>query len=327
VARERIDLTEVLQRYRARVIQITPQEGYYLVETNRGPKELRMWPRIDVMRWSFAWREQMVRLGSREVERFIRTRDAKPYLVAGKRGFTLTDHLRHAQPIPPTPEIVRESGRLVARMHRAQQHNHLFPAADFLKQEQLYVSAEARKARSLEEEWCTRDERVAEVFPPMLERMERSSELLSSSRVDLEQLAVSHRELRRDNWGLVNQKMILRGFYRPSLSVQQRDVAGYLRDLFLQHEDEQLLTAFLDGYEEEKPLRYGDYTLMLAFMAYPADVWQSLDRYITNVREQGSPSLEELEQTLSRQQLVDRLLRHVALRAEHARSGTAYEPI
>lgn len=327
MARERIDLTEVLQRYKARVIQITPQDGYYLVETNRGPKELRMWPRIDVMRWSFAWREQMARQGNRDVERFIRTRDSKPYLVCGKKGFTLTDHLRHTDPLRPTPEMVRKSGRLVARMHAAQQQNHLFPSSDFLRQEQLYAASEANRARALEQEWYLRDDRVAEVFPPMLERMERSVQLLSTKQVNPEQLAVSHRDLHHDNWGVVHDKLILRGFYRPSLSVQQRDVACYLRELFLQHKEEQLVDAFLDGYEEEKPLQYGDYTLMLAFMAYPSDVWRSLERYITHVREQGVASTEELDQTLARQQLVDRLLRHVAHRAERARSGTAYEPI
>jgi Ser/Thr protein kinase RdoA (MazF antagonist) len=327
VARERIDLSEVLQRYKARVIQITPLDGYYLVETNRGPKELRMWPRIDVMRWSFAWREQMARQGYREVERFIRTRDAKPYLVFGKKGFTLTDYLRNANPFLPTPETARQSGRLVARMHAAQQQNHLFQASDFLKQEQLYASSELRRARALEQEWGKHDDQVAELFFPMLERMERSAELLSSKSVDPEQLAVSHRDLRRDNWGVLNNKLILRGFYRPALSVQQRDIACYLRELFFDHEDEQLINAFLDGYEEEKPLQYGDYTLMLAFMAYPGDVWKSLERYMTSVREQGDASTAEIEQAIARQQLVDRLLRHVAHRAERARSGAAYEPI
>ncbi len=327
MARERIDLSEVLQRYKARVIRITPLDDYYLLETNRGPKELHVWPRVDVMRWSFAWREQMARQGLREVERFIRTRDAKPYLVMGKKGFTLTDHLRRIDPFVPTVETARQSGRVVARMHTAQQKNHLFQAHDFLKQEQLHAFSEARRARALSEEWSARDPWLSGVFPPLLERMERSAELLSSRRIDPDRLAVSHRDLRQVNWGLVSDKLFLRGFFQTPLSVQQRDVACFLRELYVEFQNADLVTAFLDGYEEHKPLQYGDYTLMLAFMAYPEDVWQSLDRYISGVREDGEAPTGDLEQALARQQHVDRLLRHVAHRAEHARSEAAHEQI
>jgi Ser/Thr protein kinase RdoA (MazF antagonist) len=327
VARERIDLSEVLQRYKARVIQITPLDDCYLLETNRGPKELRLWPRVDIMRWSFAWREQMVRQGFREVERFIRTRDAKPFLVFGKRGFTLTDHLRQKDPYAPTAENAKQSGRVVARMHLAQQANSLFQGADFLKQEQLNATSEAKRARAMVEDFGDCDQKTAGLFAPLLERMERSAQLLSSRWVDPEQLAVSHRSLHRDNWGLVDDKLFLHGFYRPALSVQQRDVACYLRELFLHQENMDLVTAFLDGYEELKPLHYGDYTLILAFMAYPEELWKSLERYFSLMNEQGEGSTEEIEQAIARQQLVDCLLRHVAHRAEHARSGAAYEPI
>jgi hypothetical protein len=82
---DKIDLSEVCQHYRARVIRVTPLDDCYLLETNRGPKELHIWPRVDVMRWSFAWRERLARQGFRDLERFIRTRDSKPFLVVGKR--------------------------------------------------------------------------------------------------------------------------------------------------------------------------------------------------------------------------------------------------
>jgi Ser/Thr protein kinase RdoA (MazF antagonist) len=333
VARERLDITEVCRQYKARVIRVSPVDDFFLLETNRGPKELRVWPRVDVMRWSFAWREQMARQGVREVERFIRTRDAKPYLVAGKRGFTLTDHHRHNEAFHPTAGIARQCGRMVALMHQAQQANPVFQAADFLQQEQLHASTEAKRARAIAEAFEPKaavnetTRWVANLLSPLLERLERSAQLLVSPHIDPDQLAVSHRFLYRDNWGMVNDKLFLRGFFRPVLSVQHRDVACYLKEQFLRDEDWQQVEAFLDGYEEVKPLTYGEYTLLLAFMAYPGDVWRNAEAFVTTVRQQGEASITDIKQALANQETVDRLLRQIAHRAEQARSGTAYEPI
>jgi ribosomal protein L17 len=333
VTRERLDITELCRRFKARVIRVLPADGFYLLETNRGPKELRVWPRVDVMRWSFAWREQMVKQGVREVERFIRTRDAKPYLVVGKRGYTLTDHNRLMEAFQPTVETARQCGRMVALMHQAQQAIPMFQAADFLQQEQIHASAEATRARALAEAFATKAEAnethrwVANLFSPLLERLERSSQLLASPQIDTEQLGVSHRFLHRDNWGMVNDKLYLRGFFRPVLSVQYRDVASYLKEQFLRDEDGQMAEAFLDGYEEVRPLTYGEYTLLLAFMAYPGDVWRHVEAFVTTVRLQGEASIGDIQRALADQEKVDRLLRQIAHRAERARSGSAYEPI
>jgi hypothetical protein len=333
VTRERLDITEVCRRYKARVIRVTPADGFYLLETNRGPKELRVWPRVDVMRWSFAWREKMARQGIREVERFIRTRDSKPYLVVGKRGYTLTDHNRQIEAFRPTAEIARQCGRMVALMHQAQQANSIFQAADFLQQEQNHASAEAKRARALAEAFETKaaanetNRWVANLFSPLLERLERSSQLLASPHIDTDQLAVSHRFLHRDNWRMVNDKLFLRGFFRPVLSVQYHDVASYLTEQFLRDEDWRQAEAFLDGYEEVKPLTYGEYTLLLAFMAYPGDVWRSMEAFVTTVQQQGEASIADIQRALADLEVVDRLLRQIAHRAERARSGAAYEPI
>jgi Ser/Thr protein kinase RdoA (MazF antagonist) len=335
VARERIDLTQVCRRYKARVIQITPHDDYYLLETNRGPKELRLWPRIDVLRWSFAWREQLAREGIREVERFIRTRDAKPFVVAGRKGFTLTDHLRGAEPLDPSPANAGRCGRIVAKMHETQQANHLLDAAELLKKEQGFAVAETKRAQRMQQEFVTRhaflrerDKWVASLFAPLLERMERSAELLSAARIDPDTLAVSHQQLEKENWVLVNNKVFLRGFHRPALSVQLRDVAGFLKQLYAESEDLERVDAFLDGYLSEKPLGYEDYKLLLAFMAFPQDTWNSVEQYVSNVLEERKEQTPNgIEQALVAQVRIDRLLQHIAHRAEEARSGASHEPL
>ncbi|MDA5108980.1 phosphotransferase [Brevibacillus thermoruber] len=331
---EKIDLSEICRRYRARVIHMTPLEDCYLLETNRGTKELRIWPRVDVMRWSFAWRERMARQGFRELERFIRTRDAKPYLVTASRGITLTDHLRHIEPVSTDHETVRQCGRIVGMMHAAQRESGLFPAVDFWRQEQLQAVAESRRARELWEAVRAKYKRaegerrrVAELFPLVLQRLQRSADLLASTRIEPAALSVSHGELHRDNWGMINGKLYLRGFFQPTLSVQQRDVAVFLRDLYLTHEDEDQVDAFLDGYEEAKPLSYGDYTLMLAFLASPLDLWKQMEIYVGDDGQPEGASAAEIEQALVRQQAVDGLLRRVAERAEGARGESAHEPL
>lgn len=327
MARERIDLTEVCQRYKARVIQITPQDQYYLLETNRGPKELRMWPRIDVMRWSFAWREHLARQGVREVERFIRTRDAKPFVIAGRKGFTLTDHLRGAKPFAPTRARAATCGSMVAIMHEAQQANHILDAAELLKKEQANIVSEAKRAQRLQQEFLTksafpskRDKWLASLFAPLIERMERSAELLLAADVDADTLAVSHRHLTKDNWVLVGDKVKLRGFYRTGLSVQLRDVASYLRQLYTESEDLEQVDAFLDGYHAKRKLGYEDYKLLLGFMAYPAEVWGRLEHHAGNTDMPETEAVpEDILVALATQEKVDQLLQHIATRAERVR--------
>ncbi|WP_139490241.1 hypothetical protein [Brevibacillus dissolubilis] len=329
MTREHMDLTPICQRYKARVIRIIPQEDYYLVETNRGPKELRVWPRVDVMRWSYAWREQMARQGFRNVERFIRTRDAKPYVVSGKKGYTMTDHLRKVGPYTPGMEHAHYAGQMIAKMHQAQSSQSFPVASDLLKREQSLAVEEAKRARHVFEhisETPLKGEQrhfIASMFPPLLERMERSAELISTTLIPEEYLAVSHREMGRENWGLVEDQLFLRGFYRPTLSIQHRDTATLLRQIYMDTQNLSSVDAFLDGYEENKPLSYDEYRLLLAFMAYPQEVWRQIENIVHPItltgEAQDESALVQVEQAIRRQQLIDELLQHIAQRAERGR--------
>ncbi|WGV61897.1 phosphotransferase [Brevibacillus brevis] len=331
---DKIDLSEVCQQYRARVIRITPLDDCYLLETNRGPKELHVWPRVDVMRWSFAWRERLARQGFREVERFIRTRDTKPFLILGKRGVTMTDHHRQIEDYQPGQDTARQCGRVIAMMHQSQQESPLLSGSDLLKQEKQQVEEKGRRAKALVESFRAKYERnskenrwVSELMTPMLQRMDRSATMLAHERITTEAVAVSHRDLLRNNWGLINGKLYLRGFFRPVISVQQRDVATFLRDHFLTHKDLKQIDAFFDGYEEIKPLTYGNYSLILAFMARPRELYRGIESYVKRVSLNQEASITGIEHALHSQQSVDLLLRHIAERAERSRREGVYESV
>lgn len=331
---DKIELNEICQQYRARVIRVTPLDDCYLLETNRGPKELRVWPRVDVMRWSFAWRERLARQGFRGLERFIRTREGKPYVIAGKRGVTMTDHHRRIEPCQPGVEMARQCGEVIGMMHAAQQESPLLNGTEYLKHEQLKAESEWNRAKALfasfrrEDKKKLRGERwVAELGPTLLQRMERSYTMLSHPEIPQDSIGVSHRDLTRDNWGIVDERLFIRGFFRPALSVQHRDVAGYLRELYLTHEDLEQIDSFLDGYEEKKAISYGDYTLMLAFMARPREVWKSMESYVKQLEHGPQVPTTAIEQALECQQTVDVLLRHIANRAERARSEGSHESL
>jgi Ser/Thr protein kinase RdoA (MazF antagonist) len=315
-----------------RVIRIQPQEDFYLLETNRGPKELRVWPRVDVLRWSFMWREQLARQGFRDVERFIRTRDAKPYVVSGRKGYTLTDHVRSWAPLTPTVEQAKLCGQVVASMHLAQSSQSAPAAVDLLNREQALIAAETERVRNLYDSftsrsrlWQPEDKWVSSQFRPLLERMGRGVKLLSPESFDETELAVSHRFMNRGNLGIMKERVFLRGFYSPSLSVQQRDTAHFLRDLLLGGEgaERDRIDAFLDGYEAVKPLTYSDYRLLLAFMIPPQELWQALQQYVhaasAGQREDCDTAL--IAESIRQQQSVDELLAHIARRAEDARRG------
>ncbi|MFS0554387.1 phosphotransferase [Brevibacillus sp. 179-C9.3 HS] len=331
---DKIDLSEVCQQYRARVIRITPLDDCYLLETNRGPKELHVWPRVDVMRWSFAWRERLARQGFREVERFIRTRDTKPFLIMGKRGVTMTDHHRQFEQYQPDNDIARQCGRVIAMMHQSQQESPLLSGSDLLKQEKQNAVEKGSRAKSMVESFRAKHGRgskenrwVSELMTPMLQRMDRSAAMLTNERITNEAVSVSHRDLLHDNWGMVNGKLYLRGFFRPVISVQQRDVATFLRDHYLTHKDLNQIDAFLDGYEEIKPLTYGNYSLILAFMARPREVYRSIESYVKRVSLDQEASITGIEHALQSQQSVDSLLRHIAERAERSRREGVYESL
>ncbi|MGE5701202.1 MAG: phosphotransferase [Clostridia bacterium] len=327
--RERFDLKQVCQRYKARVIHMTPEDGFYLLETNRGPKELHIWPRVDVMRWSFAWREELARNGCRDVERFIRTRDAKPYVVMAKKGFTLTDHVPKADPLLTDAKQAAHCGSVVAGMHKAQQTDSFFTSEDVLRKEQLKTAEAVQRGREMTQrfvvqktEWSKADEWVANQVEPTLQRMERSAELLAQIPAEEEWLTVSHRDLASENWGMWDGRMILRGFYRPVLSIQQRDSAGYLRELVTETGDTSKVDAFLDGYEQSKPLEYGEYQLLLACMVYPEETWKSIEEYVCkSPEEREALGTQQIETAIHRQNRVESVLGTLAERAERTRSG------
>lgn len=323
---ENFDIYEVCRNYRVRVIRVTPLEGGFLLETNRGPKELRIWPRIDVMRWSFAWRERLARQGFRGLERFIRTREAKPFVIVGKQGVTMTDHLRHKQAIQPGADVSFQCGRVIAMMHKAQQESTLISGAEYLQQARRASEAEWNRAKAAAGTYLRTFSResgrrrwVGELLSPLLQRMERSVRLLHHPSISPDAASVSHRDLTSDNWKMVNEKLFLTGFFQPALSIQLRDVAGYLREMYLTQADIRLVDSFLDGYEQEKPLGYGDYTLLLALMARPREIWKSVAAFIDETAKGLRKSTREIEQAIDTQQAVDVLLRHIAERAEQVR--------
>jgi Ser/Thr protein kinase RdoA (MazF antagonist) len=325
---DKIDLQEICQQYRARVIRITPLEDFYLLETNRGPKELRVWPQVDVMRWSFAWRERLARQGFRSLERFIRTREAKPFVIVGKRGVTLTDHLRQIEALQPDKETALQAGRVVGMMHAAQRESSLLSGADYLKKEKQKAESDWNRAKAMFASYSkskTGERWVADLMPSLLQRMERSHTMLSHPSISAEDVSVSHRDLTLDNWGLFNDKLHIRGFFRPSLSVQLRDVANYLRELYLKSGDTSQVDSFLDGYQEKKPLTYGEYTLLLAFMARPREVLKSVEGYVKGLSHEEQAPTTEIERALEHQQSLDQLLRHIADRAERARGEGSHE--
>lgn len=326
MVRNPYDLTQIFRRYRMRVIRINRQDDCYLIETNRGTKELREWPRVDVLRWSFSWREQMARQGHRDVERFIRTRDAKPYVIINKKGYTLTDHLPASKTEGATAEQIRLYGRMAGWMHTAQS-SHPFPySADLFRRELTYMKAEQEKARSWhhllsrKDHFASEDATwVAHQLAPLLERMERSVQLLSSPQLNDDFLTVSHSRLGWENWSWHNDKWILRGFYAPALSIQHRDTASFLRDLYLDSGDFHRVDAFLDGYEENRRLRYEEYLLILSFLLFPGSAWSEVEQYLAG-HATGAEAFASVQEAFRQQQKLDPLLRHLAARADQARS-------
>lgn len=337
MARERVQLSYICQRYKIRVIDVQARDDYYVLETNRGPKELHIWPRLDVLRWSFSWREQLARQGFRDVERFIRTRDAKPYVIVRKIGFTLSDHLRDAKPFTPTPEHVYQCGQITARMHAAQAGTEYPQVGDLLKRERSHLWSEMKRARETYQQLEQTTDGLGRAarwvlaqFPALLERMERSVELLHSPLLQEEELAPAHFSLGPHNWAWLNGRLILRGFYQPRLSVQPRDLASYVKYLYQQDGQLAQVAAFLDGYERIKPLRYEEYLLLLAFLAFPEAAWKQMEQSLAGGLKRMSDDSETItviKATLRKQQELEQLLLYLARRTERSGRGVANEPI
>ncbi|GAA4705033.1 phosphotransferase [Brevibacillus fulvus] len=330
----RVDLRSVLKNYKARVIQIKQVDDYYLLETNRGRKQLQIWPRVDLLKWSFEWRERLARAGIREVERFIRTRDAKPFVVAEKLGFVLVDHLEGAQPFQLSTALVQDTGQRIAHLHLILKETQQFFPVDLLAKEQLMAIAEAKRAADLQDELiAVQSNRGAawllEQFRPLRERMEKCVELLQQLELDPEGLIVSHRQLGIHNWCLVEGKPYLRGFNRTPISIQHRDVASFLRELYVQSGSMELVSAFLDGYETIRPLRYDEYKLIIALLVYPREVWEQLQKSAAVVISGAVADTwaDDLQAVLERQCAWDQMIVQLAYRAERTRGVKTGEQI
>ncbi|MDN9012556.1 hypothetical protein [Brevibacillus laterosporus] len=327
MAKEQLDISPICKRYKLKTTKITPKVDYYLIETNRGTKEIRVWPRIEYMRWSYGWREQMARQGVKNVERFIRTKDSKPYVVSNKKGYSLMDHHRVAEPIAYTIDNMLECGRITAQMHLAQQAQSLQIGGELLRREQLHAQQVLDRTKKFLKQW-ERDQNAKKrnkwgsLFPSILERMERSATLIQSVSLPDEVLAASHKELSRKNWVMVDDQVFLRGFYKTSLTVQHKDTASFLHEIALDGGDQALVDAFLDGYEEVKPLNYEEFRLLLSFMAYPQELWRTLEKVLQANTKEDKQATEDVKQSVMRQRELDYHLQRLAKRAERGRQSS-----
>ncbi|WP_094701954.1 hypothetical protein [Brevibacillus laterosporus] len=324
MAKEQLDISPICKRYKLKTIKITSKADYYLIETNRGIKEMRLWPRVEYMRWSFGWREQMARQGVNNVERFIRTKDSKPYVVANKKGYSLTDHHSEAEPIAYTLDNMLECGRMTAQMHQAQQAQALQIGGKLLKREQMHAQEVVERTKNFLKQWereknVRQRNRWGSLFPSILERMERSASLIKDVSLPEEVLAASHKELTRKNWVMVDDKVFLRGFYKTSLTVQHKDTASFLQEIALDGGDPALIDAFLDGYEEVKELSYEEFRLLLSFMAYPQDLWKTLEKTLQARTKEDKQAMEDVKKSVLRQRELDYHLQRLAKRAERGR--------
>ncbi|MDQ0339481.1 hypothetical protein J2S00_002269 [Caldalkalibacillus uzonensis] len=315
------EVEAVSQAYHFHVYQAQRTADGYDLETDCGSKSVTEIKDPDALKWSYHWREAVVKRGFRQVDRFILTRDKTAYLSTQSSYLVVRDRLA-GEPVDfSRSEAWQALGTSTALIHCALEDTAKLklglgavdtPSAFMSPGELARLKHKLKKKRSAVASLLVKQ------WPLLYKRYLVARKLYRKSQPVLSQM-LSLPVLDYSFWKMVGGGCLaFEGpLDKPVLGFQA--LSKLIQELWLRFGiDEEQLVLFFTAFEHDyQPSVYVFYH-MLAHLVYPEQLLTFIQGYVEQ-QEEGTAAQDEWEQMVTQQEKLDRLHIWLAERIDQMR--------
>jgi Ser/Thr protein kinase RdoA (MazF antagonist) len=309
-----LQLRKLLSNYNLQGQDFEPIKQGYLTATNKGRKLVTIWDNADTLRWSNGWREQLANTGDMLTGKFHYNRNKKKYIRYQGKYFVLSDAPRGSVPKGGSLDECQQIGAVLARLHDVIAHvkspagHQPSSLVDALNLAAGLVEIERIREKFMAKESLTlADELLYVNLPSLYQRMSRAHQLWDQVKDAVQAFPLSFPDFSLDQLVKTDQSWFVLGGAHDSLSFLHQDTALLVKDLFQKSGwSIAAITAFLDGYEANRPLAKEELVYVLIHMVIPNEIWKFYNIY-SQEDYLSEEKLEELVQALEVQEKYDSL--------------------
>lgn len=283
-------LKKLVATYKLRVFRVESYENGYLVQTNKGKKLVSIWENAELLRWSNSWREELFKQGHNQVQRFLTNKNKKKYIRYQGKYFALCDFPDGRTIDLKSEEECRTAGETFAKFHlaldRIDQKVTSGSSANLSEDYFTNGSTAIKQVMQAIEQKANPnliDEVIYSNLPLIYKRFRRAHQLWEGIQESISYFPLSLNQFHLNQLIHQGKEWFIHGGMNQALSTIHQDTVHLIRDIYQESDwNLQSVTAFLDGYNQQRKLTDHELIYILVQFAIPWKVWAHLEDYLTN---------------------------------------------
>ena len=305
----RLELVEVIRQYNLRVGTIESFKKMHILKTERGTKILKVWNDPKELEKAHFYKELLAKQGFRRIERFIHTRDGKPYVLYKGQGYSLSDLIEGLPPSIKRESDIRATGATLGEFHDSLSKiktDKKFTRWSFHFENGLksLSKLEGKLKNTNKSEF---DQIIINDLKAYKEQINQSIQMAKSVEKNLVKNGIEPiwchgnpkiNSFKIDEYG----EGWLIDFNYPIVDMVAYDMGKLISRLYIKNNyDSKIVLTFIDSYQNIKPLRPDDKLLLLTYIAYPHNIWKFLQIYLNGSIDTQLTNKESYEQLVEEQ--------------------------
>lgn len=306
----KLKIIDILRQYDIRVGGIDSYSTFHVLKTDKGTKILKVWEDQNKLKEIHYYKELLVKEGFRKIERFIPTREGKPYIVADNLVYTLSDSIEGL-----ISDVKREMDMQVVGTTLGEFHLSISKIktdkpfqnwSNYFERGQLNLDKTELKLTRLKKK-RELDEQIIESLSIIKKQVSQSIQMAKhAEKVCLKNLAtpilchgnLSNKSFIIDEYG----EGWLTDFTTPVVDMPAYDLGKLIIKVYEKSNfNIKSITAILDYYQDVRPINKEGKLLILTYIAYPHDIWKFLYAYSSGRVARNNDLAKEYEQLLAAQ--------------------------
>lgn len=306
----KLELVDVIRQYSFRVGTIDSFKTFYILKTDRGTKILNVWNDIHQLEQVHYHQELLISKGFRKIDRFIRTKDKKPYVIYRGIGYSLSDVIKGISPSIKLENDLELVGKTLGALHSALKAIKVYKP--FIKwsyhfEKGYHSLGELQTKLKIKQHKTQIDQLVLADIPSYKDQIKQSIQMADKVEKNMIKNRLEpiwcHGNLTLNSFKIddFGQGWII-DYQTPIVEVASYDVAKLISRLYLKNGyDFKPIALILNNYHEIKPLSTDDKLWILTYVAYPHGLWKLYQLYRLGKIESEIESIEQYHRLIEEQ--------------------------
>lgn len=316
----KLDLVDILRQYNIRIGSIDSFKDFHILKTDRGTKVLKIWRNIKDLEKANYFKELLVTSGFRKIDRFIRTRDEKPFIVHNGLGYSLNDLIDGLAPSITRTNDLEKVGGTLEQFHRTISKikvDDLFTPWSYHFEIGLKNLAQIEKKLNRKQRKSFLEEIILGELPDYQKQINQTIQMAkkiekSIQKSDLEPI-YCHGNLTLNSFVLDEYGNVwLKDYNSPVVEMPVYDLAKLISRVYVKSDyNIEPVFSILNGYEQEKELQTDEKLLLLTYIAYPHNIWKVFKLYASGSLRNHDELLDEYQKLTEEQVQLGKLYQNL----------------